>query len=59
VVVVDDGGDGEDQAAVPGTGAGPRGVKERVHAAGGAFEARPVDGSFRVRAEFRSGDGEM
>jgi signal transduction histidine kinase len=54
VVVEDDGGDGEDQAAVPGTGAGLRGVQERVHAAGGRFEAGPLDGGgFRVRAEFR------
>jgi signal transduction histidine kinase len=54
VVVQDDGGDGEDQSAVPGTGAGLRGVQERVHAAGGRFEAGPLDGGgFRVRAEFR------
>jgi signal transduction histidine kinase len=59
VVVDDDGGDGEDQPAVPGTGAGLRGVQERVHAAGGAFEAGPVDGGFRVRAEFRVGDREL
>jgi signal transduction histidine kinase len=61
VVVVDDdgGGDGADRPAVPGAGAGLRGVEERVHAAGGAFEAGPIDGGFRVRAEFRVGDREL
>jgi signal transduction histidine kinase len=59
VVVDDDGGDAEVQPAVPGTGAGLHGVQERVHAAGGAFEAGPVDGGFRVRAEFRVGDREL
>ena len=58
VVVEDDGGDGEGRPSVPGTGAGLRGVQERVHAAGGTFEAGPADGGFRVRAEFRVGDGE-
>jgi signal transduction histidine kinase len=53
VVVDDDGGDAEDRRAVPGTGAGLRGVRERVHAAGGTFDAGPADGGFRVRAEFR------
>ncbi len=52
VVVVDGGGDLENRQAVPGTGAGLRGVRERVHAAGGTFEAGPVEGGFRVRAEF-------
>jgi signal transduction histidine kinase len=58
VVVEDDGGDAEGRAVVPGTGAGLRGVQERVRAAGGTFEAGPADGGFRVRAEFRAGDGE-
>jgi signal transduction histidine kinase len=58
VAVDDDGGDAEDQPVVPGTGAGLHGVRERVHAAGGTFEAGPVDGGFRVRAEFRVGDRE-
>lgn len=56
VVVVEDdgghGGDGGDRPAVPGAGTGLRGVGERVHAAGGTFEAGPADGGFRVRAEF-------
>ncbi len=55
----DDGGDGEVRAAVPGTGAGLRGVRERVHAAGGTFDAGSADGGFRVRAEFRAGDREL
>jgi signal transduction histidine kinase len=59
VVVEDDGGDAEDQPAVPGTGAGLRGVQERVHAAGGTFDAGPVDGGFRVRAEFLVGNREL
>jgi signal transduction histidine kinase len=54
----DDGGDAEDRRAVPGAGAGLRGVRERVHAAGGTFEAGPTAGGFRVRAEFRARDGE-
>ena len=58
VVVEDDGGDAEDRPAVPGSGAGLRGVQERVRAAGGTFEAGPADGGFRVRAEFRVGNGE-
>ncbi len=52
VTVDDDGGDAEDRSAVPGGGAGLCGIQERVHAAGGTFEAGPVDGGFRVRAEF-------
>ncbi|GAA3990498.1 hypothetical protein GCM10022247_06580 [Allokutzneria multivorans] len=52
VLVEDDGGVAEDRPAVPGAGVGLRGVQERVHAAGGAFEAGPVGGGFRVRAEF-------
>jgi signal transduction histidine kinase len=58
ITVDDDGGDAEDRPAVPGTGAGLRGVQERVHAAGGTFDAGPADGGFRVRAEFRVGDRE-
>jgi signal transduction histidine kinase len=58
VVVEDDGGDGQRRPAVPGTGVGLRGVRERVRAAGGTFEAGPADGGFTVRAEFRAGDGE-
>jgi signal transduction histidine kinase len=58
VIVDDDGGDAEDRSAVPGSGAGLRGVQERVQAAGGTFEAGPADGGFRVRAEFRVGAGE-
>ncbi|MEU4443257.1 histidine kinase [Actinosynnema sp. NPDC050801] len=58
VTVDDDGGDADDRRAVPGTGAGLRGVRERVRAAGGVFEAGPVEGGFRVRAEFRAGVGE-
>ncbi|MGC7101110.1 sensor histidine kinase [Amycolatopsis lurida] len=58
VVTVDDdgGGDAEDRRAVPGTGAGLRGVRVRVQAAGGTFEAIPSDEGFRVRAEFRVGE---
>lgn len=58
VVVDDDGGDAEDQSTVPGAGVGLRGVQERVQAAGGTFEAGPVDRGFRVRAEFHAGHGE-
>ncbi len=54
--VEDDGGDDEDRASLPGAGAGLRGVRERVRAAGGTFEAGPVDGGFEVRAEFRAGE---
>ncbi|ADB33846.1 histidine kinase [Kribbella flavida DSM 17836] len=58
VTVADDGGNAEDRAPVPGAGAGLRGAQERVHAAGGTFEAGPADGGFRVRAEFRARDRE-
>ncbi|GAB2747398.1 sensor histidine kinase [Amycolatopsis magusensis] len=56
ITVEDDGGDTEDRRAVPGAGVGLRGVRERVRAAGGRFEAGPADGGFRVRAEFRAGE---
>ena len=52
VTVEDDGGGADGRPAVPGTGAGLRGVQERVRAAGGTFEAGAVEGGFRVRAEF-------
>jgi signal transduction histidine kinase len=59
VTVEDDGGDdGGERPAVPGAGVGLRGVEDRVHAAGGTFEAGPAGGGFRVRAEFRVAGGE-
>jgi signal transduction histidine kinase len=59
VVAVDDdgGGHGRCRQAVPGAGVGLRGIRERVHAAGGSFEAGPSGGGFRVRARFRADDG--
>ncbi|GAB3835089.1 sensor histidine kinase [Kribbella italica] len=56
ITVEDDGGNSGDRPTVPGAGAGLRGAQERVHAAGGTFEAGPADGGFRVRAEFRVRD---
>ncbi|RSM62396.1 sensor histidine kinase [Amycolatopsis sp. WAC 01376] len=55
-VVEDDGAGAGERPSLPGTGAGLNGVRERVRAAGGTFEAGPVDGGFRVRAEFRVGE---
>lgn len=52
VMVADDGGAAADRPVVPGAGAGLRGIKDRVRAAGGAFEAGPTDAGFTVRAEF-------
>jgi signal transduction histidine kinase len=59
VIVEDDGGDdGGERPAMPGAGVGLRGVRDRVQAAGGSFEAGPAGGGFRVRAQFRAGDEE-
>ncbi|WP_410648384.1 sensor histidine kinase [Amycolatopsis sp. cmx-4-54] len=55
-VVEDDGAGAGARPSLPGTGAGLSGVRERVRAAGGTFEAGPADGGFRVRAEFRVGE---
>lgn len=52
VTVSDDGGDAQSRTPVPGAGAGLRGVRDRVRAAGGRFEAGTAQGGFRVRAEF-------
>ncbi|WP_432938823.1 sensor histidine kinase [Kribbella sp. CA-253562] len=56
VTVADNGGNAEDRPAMPGAGAGLRGAEERVHAAGGTFEAGPADGGFRVRAQWHARD---
>ncbi|MBE1576288.1 sensor histidine kinase [Amycolatopsis roodepoortensis] len=55
-VVEDDGAGAGERPSLPGTGAGLSGVRERVRAAGGTFEAGPAGGGFRVRAEFRVGE---
>ncbi|SEE01528.1 Signal transduction histidine kinase [Amycolatopsis lurida] len=55
-VVEDDGAGAGERPSLPGTGAGLSGVRDRVRAAGGTFEAGPVDGGFKVRAEFRVGE---
>jgi signal transduction histidine kinase len=57
VAVDDDGGHARCRRAVPGAGVGLRGIRERVHAVGGSFEAGPSEGGFRVRARFRADDG--
>jgi signal transduction histidine kinase len=50
-VQVDDDGRGSSNGDSPGTGAGLRGMHERVSALGGSLEARPrPGGGFRVRA---------
>ncbi|MEV5602377.1 histidine kinase [Streptomyces sp. NPDC052299] len=42
----------------PGSGAGLVGMRERVALLGGEFEAGPVDGTWRVRAELPADEGE-
>lgn len=42
----------------PGSGAGLVGMQERVALLGGEFEAGPVDGTWRVRAELPADEGE-
>lgn len=41
---------------LPGAGAGLIGMRERVTLVGGAFEAGPYDGGWRVRAELPTGE---
>jgi signal transduction histidine kinase len=54
VLEIGDDGPGEPQA-VPGTGVGIRGMRERVVSTGGTFQAGPAeDGGFLVRAEWDS-----
>lgn len=52
VEVVDDGGGTATRRQVPGSGAGLRGVRERVAAVGGTFSAAPSGSGFCVRARF-------
>lgn len=52
VEVRDDGGGGDGPPAVPGTGAGLQGLRDRVAAAGGTFAAEPLPRGFQVRARF-------
>lgn len=50
-VTVDDDGVGRGASKLPGTGSGIEGMRRRVSALDGSFEAGPVDGGgFRVRA---------
>lgn len=52
VTVTDDGGHDPRRSPVPGAGVGLSGVRDRVQAVGGTFEAGPLGNGFRVHAEF-------
>ncbi|WP_369132552.1 sensor histidine kinase [Modestobacter sp. I12A-02662] len=57
VTVADEGGQAQPVPLVPGTGAGLRGVRDRVRAAGGSFRAGPTAQGFLVSARFPRADG--
>jgi signal transduction histidine kinase len=52
VDVTDDGGEAGPTAPVASTGAGLAGLRDRVRAAGGTFDAMALERGFRVRAHF-------